>query len=129
MGAKSKKAKPKPAKKNGVALTLIRQGIGREDYTLPEGATLADLLGQARACADDQTVMINGRPIEEFVSLSPGAIVTLVPRPKLAVDERWRSTFGMFKDDPLFQEMVDAGKAIREADREAARRQAEDEEA
>ncbi len=34
----------------------------------------------------------------------------------------WRSVVGMFDDDPEFQEVIAEGIAIREADREAARR-------
>ncbi len=119
-------AKPATAEKNVV--TLIRQGIGREEYSLSEGATLADLLRQARARAEDVTISIDGRPLEGLVPLPPGAIVTLTPRPK-PVNLGWIQTYGMFRDDPLFQEMVEASRAIREADREAARTETGDDDA
>jgi len=34
----------------------------------------------------------------------------------------WRSTIGMFKDDPLMREIDEEGRKIREAEREQARR-------
>jgi hypothetical protein len=34
----------------------------------------------------------------------------------------WRSTIGMFKDDPIMREIQEEGRKIREADREQARR-------
>jgi hypothetical protein len=132
MGAKAKKAKAnsksKPGEKNGVI--LIRERVGREDHTLPEGATLADLLRAAGVGDAPHVITIDGRSIEEFLVLRPGMVVTLVPVISKAVTrDSWRETFGMFKDDPHFQEMVEAGRAIREADREAARKEAEEDEA
>jgi hypothetical protein len=119
---------PVTAGKN--AITLIRDGGGREEYTLPEGATLADLLRAAQAADTPQVTTINGRSIEEFLVLRPGMVVTITPVIRKAVTKHsWRETFGMFRDAPLFQEMVDAGRAIREADREAARKEAEGDEA
>jgi hypothetical protein len=130
MGAKSKNAKPKQGKKNGVTLTVIRQGVGREDFTLPEGATLADLLRAAQAADTPHVTTIDGRSIEESLVLQPGMVVTIAPAMRGPITkDSWRETFGMFKDDPHFQEMVDAGRAIRESDREAARRQAADDDA
>jgi len=112
-------AKPATAEKNGV--TLIRLGVGKQAYALPEGATLADLLRTAQVQAESQAIYIDGRPIEEHLVVQDGMVVTIVPKPKnAATDDRWRETIGMFADDPTFQEMVDAGRAIREADRKAA---------
>jgi hypothetical protein len=34
----------------------------------------------------------------------------------------WRAVVGLFDDDPGFADVIAEGKAIREADREAARR-------
>jgi hypothetical protein len=42
------------------------------------------------------------------------------------MNERWRETFGMFKDDEAFNAMVEAGRAYREAWRQADREEAED---
>jgi hypothetical protein len=124
MGAKTKKSKPEGKK----GVTLIRERVGREDYTLPEGATLADLLRAAGAGDAPHVITIDGRSIEEFLVLRPGMVVTLTPVLSKAVTrDSWRETVGMFKDDPHFQEMVDAGRAYRESLREAAR-EAEDDE-
>jgi hypothetical protein len=38
------------------------------------------------------------------------------------VEKNWRSTIGMFADDPLMKEIDEEGRKIREADREQARR-------
>jgi len=116
MGAKSKNAKPKQEKKNGVALTLIREGIGREDYTLREGATLADLLRQAQTQTKGAMIFIDGRSLEEYLVLKSGMIVSVVPGPRTAAaDERWRETFGMFRDNEPFREMSEAVEASRKA--------------
>ena len=37
-------------------------------------------------------------------------------------EKDWRSTIGMFKDDPIMREIQEEGRKIREADREQARR-------
>ena len=34
----------------------------------------------------------------------------------------WQATAGMFKNDPVMQEIIDEGRRIREEDRERARR-------
>jgi hypothetical protein len=116
------------AKTTSVTLVRLGDGSKTEEYTLPEGSTLADLLRQAQVRTTDQLVWIDGKPLEEFVILPPGTTVTLVPKPEpVPFNDRWRETFGMFKDDPTFQEMVEAGRAFREADREAARKEAGDE--
>jgi hypothetical protein len=37
-------------------------------------------------------------------------------------DKDWRSTIGMFANDPLMREIQEEGRKIREAEREEARR-------
>jgi hypothetical protein len=120
--------KPKTAKKNEI--TLIRDGVGREEYTLPKGATLADLLRAARAADSPHVATINGRSIEEFLVLQPGMVVTITPVIRGPVTkDSWLETFGMFKDDASFNEMVEAGRAYREALREAELKELQDGEA
>jgi sulfur carrier protein ThiS len=114
-------AKPSTTEKNGVM--LIRPGVEGQEYTLPEGATLADLLQQAQAQTEGRVILIDGRRLEEALVLQPGMTISIVP------DERWRETFGMFKDDAAFNEMVEAGRAYRESLREAALKEIEDGEA
>jgi sulfur carrier protein ThiS len=119
MGSKSKNAKPKQGKKNGVTLTVIRQGIGRQDYALPEGATLADLLREAQTETEHEIIQIDGKSLEEHLVLKTGMIVTIVPMPgNAAADERWRETIGMFHGNESFRELVEAVEASREAEKE-----------
>jgi hypothetical protein len=37
-------------------------------------------------------------------------------------EDAWKSTIGMFQDDPVMKEVQEEGRRIREADREQARR-------
>ena len=54
------------------------------------------------------------------VVLRPGTIVSVVPRPQRERDKSvLGETVGMFQDDPLFDEMVEAGRAYREAEQAA----------
>jgi hypothetical protein len=115
-----------PAAAEIEGVVLLRMGVGRQEFVLPEGATLADLLREAEVDADDQEIMIDGRSLEEIFVLQPGTIVTVMPRPKETSRRRsWRDTIGMFRGDPVFAEIVEAGRAIREAEREAARQESE----
>ena len=112
-------AKPSTTEKNGV--TLIRQGVGREEYPLPEGATLAELLHSAQTQIEGHTIYIDGKPLEEQFTLQPGMIVTLVPRPTTApAPGSWREGIGMFNDDPTFREMVEAVEKSREAEKDCS---------
>lgn len=38
------------------------------------------------------------------------------------VEKDWRSTIGMFRDDPLMKKIDEEGQSIREADRKRAKR-------
>jgi hypothetical protein len=88
--------------------------------TLPEGATLADLLREAGAAIRSPNILIDGRPIEEVMVLKSGMRIAILPEPPQAPPEKdWRSTVGMFKDDPTFDEFIAECRAIREADRRA----------
>jgi hypothetical protein len=106
------------AAKKGVI--LLQLGVGVQEYDLPEESTLEDLLREARIDPGQHEIMIDGRRLEAAVVLRPGMIVSLAPRVR---DESpkgdWRSTIGMFRDDPAFEEMMKAVEARREAEREA----------
>lgn len=109
-------AKPFTAEKSGVI--LIRMGVGREEHALPEGATLAKVLQMTQVDTEGQSIYVDGKPLEEYVILQPGMIVTIVPRAKNATNkERWSETIGMFKDDPTFQEFVDRVQTRRDRER------------
>jgi len=108
-------------------VTLLRPEEGPQTFSLPEGATLADLLRAAGAAVGSPNMLIDGRPIEEAMVLKPGMMVTVVPEPPRAPPENdWRSTVGMFQDTPAFRAMIAEGRAIREAEREAARNQTDE---
>ncbi len=119
------KMAPVSTAKRTIGVTLYRPGTEMQTFTLPEGATLADLLREAGVEARDSGLLIDGRSIEALMTLRPGMRVTILPEPIGAGGIRsWRDTIGMFADDPDFEEMVQAGRAIREADRQAAREEA-----
>jgi hypothetical protein len=116
----------KPAATETEGVVLLRMGVGKQEFLLPEGATLADLLRDAGVDPDAQEIMVDGRRLEEVLVLQPGTIVTMMPRAKGTGREgSWRDTIGMFRGDPAFAEIVEAGRAIREAEREAARLEAD----
>jgi hypothetical protein len=109
------------AAKRSIEVTLVRPEGEASTFTLPEGATLGDLLRAAGATIRSPNVRIEGRPIEDMTILKAGMTIVIMPEPAHAPGRRtWLDTVGMFEDDADFQAMVDAGKAYREADRRAA---------
>ncbi len=100
-------------------VTLLRSNLGSQTFKLPEGATLADLLREAGGGIQAKNILIDGRPLEEFVILNSGMAVTVLPEPIGSRQRTWLDTVGMFADDPTFEEAVAAGRAYREADRQA----------
>ena len=100
-------------------VTLLRPGFEAQEFSLPAGSTLADLLRAAQASAQGQEILIDGRPVEEVLALSQGAVVSLRPRPTPAAGaQSWLDTMGMFHNDPAFEEMMRAVEAEREAEKE-----------
>jgi sulfur carrier protein ThiS len=109
----------KAATTKKLEVTLIRQGVGREEFCLSEGTTLAELLQKAEAQREGQVIYIDGKPLEEQFILQSGMIITVVsPKENAALDDRWRETIGMFHGDPEFRELVDAVEAAREAEKD-----------
>jgi sulfur carrier protein ThiS len=101
----------------GILIHLVRPGVGVQDYHLAEGATLADLLRQSGTSTTDQAILVDGIPPEEYLPLSMGVVVTIVPRPRNAAgDEPWRAAVPAFRDEALFQEYSEALKALRHGD-------------
>ena len=108
-------------------VTLLRPDEDPQTFTLPEGATLADLLRAAGAAVRSPSILIGGRPIEEATVLESGMVITLVPEPPQEPSRSsWRDTVGMFQDTPAFRAMMAETRAIREAERETARNQADE---
>jgi hypothetical protein len=59
--------------------------------------------------------------LEERVTALEEAMAQLLSRSTAAVGKKdWRSTLGMFADDPVMQEIDEEGRRIREADRQQA---------
>jgi len=115
MGAKSKKA----GKTEKTDVTLLRQGVGKQDFHLPAGATLGDLLRAAEVNPAIQEIFIDGKPVEDAVVLQPGTIISVVPRPRNgSAPGSWREGIGMFHDDPTFRELVEAVERSREAEKD-----------
>jgi hypothetical protein len=105
--------------KQCVEVVLIRAGVDPQAFTLQEGATFADLLRESGAAISSPKILIDGHPLEDVLNLRSGMIITAVPEPSSTPsNESWRETVGMVHDTPFFREMIAAGRAIREADRD-----------
>lgn len=71
-----------------------------------------------------------GRPmselsLEERVAVLEQTVArlkeTLLPGQQLPPEKDWKSTIGMFKDDPIMDEIIEEGRKIREEDRRKTR--------
>lgn len=112
--------------KRTIEVKLIRPDEGPQTVTLPEGSTLADLIRDVGAGNRGTIVQIDGRPIEESTILQPGMTVTVdVEEASEPSNGSWRATVGRFSHPDFLREVIAEGRAIREADREAAREEAE----
>ena len=60
--------------------------------------------------------------IEQRVAMLEHTVAGLVARFESENKKDWRSTIGMFADDPVMREIQEEGRKIREADREQSRR-------
>lgn len=108
--------------KQCVQVTLLRPDVGQQIFKLAEGATLADLLRESGAAISSPNVLIDGYSIEDVLPLKSGMVITIVPQTSQTPSNgSWRETIGMFQDTPAFRAMIAEGRAIREADRAAAR--------
>jgi hypothetical protein len=108
-----------PATTAKTVVTLLRLGHGKEEIEVPEGATLADLLRLVDATTEHEEILVDGKSLEKCLILRAGMIVSVgrkveSPPPK----PTWLETVGMFRDDPLFEESTDEGRAYRESQRE-----------
>jgi hypothetical protein len=100
-------------------VTLLRSEAGPQTFTLPEGATLGDLLREAGAAVRSPNMLIDGRPIEEAIPLKSGMTIAILPEPSEATAKPdWRNSIGTVQDTPSFRAMIAEGRAIRNADRE-----------
>jgi hypothetical protein len=115
-------AKPSP---NEIEGTVSLQIIDEErELVYPAGLTIEELLKKAKIDKGEYAVVLSGVQTitRGRMILEPGAMVELIARDKAdRLRQTWRKTIGMFRDDPTFHDMIKAGRAIREADRAAAR--------
>ena len=59
--------------------------------------------------------------LEERVAALEETVARLLSQSDAVVAKKdWRSTLGMFADDPIMQEIDEEGRRIREADRQQA---------
>jgi hypothetical protein len=64
--------------------------------------------------------------LEERVAALEKLVVQIMAKlPPAEPAKDWRSTIGMFANDPIMKEIQEAGQKIREADRERTRKQFE----
>ena len=57
--------------------------------------------------------------LEERVAALEETVAQLLSQPdSVAAKKDWRSTLGMFADDPIMKEIDEEGRRIREADRQ-----------
>jgi hypothetical protein len=112
--------------KRSIEVTLFRPDREAQTFTSPEGATLADLLREAGSAIRSPNVQIDGRPIEQVMTLESGMNITIDPEASSGQSNgSWRATVGTFSNPDFLREVIAEGRAIREADREAARNQTE----
>ncbi len=88
---------------------IVRPGSGSREFSLPEGATLADLLRQSGSSWPNQAAFIDGIAAEETRTLHDGVVVTIGTRR----DEPWRDSIPAFQDEALFDEYVETVNARR----------------
>jgi len=100
-------------------VTLLGVTGSPQTVTLPEGATLADLLRQVGAEARSLNFLIDGRYIEEALVLKSGMTITILPESLQGPYKKdSRRTIGMSRaDDADFDEWMAACRAIRKEDR------------
>ncbi len=109
---------PTATTKQGV--TLLRLGQGKEEVELPEGATLADLLQKIGADPTGLEILVDGKPIEAWLVLQTGMIVSIGNRPNQAATNGARvGGIGDFHDDPVFEAMMDQVNVEREREKQA----------
>ena len=65
----------------------------------------------------EQTLEQRVAALEEQVA----QLTSFLPGERLPPDKDWRSTIGMFANDPIMKEIDEEGRKIRELDREQTR--------
>jgi sulfur carrier protein ThiS len=110
-------AKPVTASEKTLVI-LLRMGVGKQEFELPEGTTLADLLRSSGIDPESHALFIDGKPLAESLVLHPGMIVSALPKPASErTGDDWRGSVGFFSNDPAFNEMLQVMNTEREAEK------------
>jgi sulfur carrier protein ThiS len=94
-----------------ILVHLVRPGSESQDFQLAEGATVADLL-RASGVTTGQSILIDGVPIEEAVTLVEGAVVTIAST-AVRTDKPWLTPIPAFQDEELYREYRECLEAHR----------------
>ena len=100
--------------------TLIRLGVGRQEFVLPEGATLSTLLREAGVDSERAEITIDGLRLAEHLVLREGMIVTVNTRTNGANPPPWLAGSGMFRDDSAFEELMKGVEETRNAEKDGS---------
>lgn len=111
-----------PESNGTIEVTLVRPGAAPETHTLSHGATVGDLLRQARADSNGQALLVEGRAVEASQVLRPRSSIYLMPASSKEAEVPWWRKGPIYPDDDLTREYFEELRAAREAEREAARR-------
>ena len=100
-------------------MTLLRQGVGKQDFHLPAGATLGDLLRAAEVNQTTQEILHRWQIGGRCLRLAAGNDrIDRSPARNAVRDGLWREDIGMFHDDAAFRELVEAVEKSREAEKD-----------
>src|SRR5947209_2776313 len=90
-----------------------------EDRLAALEETVTQLIERRPPHADaNEPMAMSQRALEERVAALEKHVVQLLARlPPLSQLSDWRSTVGMFANDPVMKEIQEAGRKIREEDR------------
>lgn len=102
---------------DNVGVVLLRPGVGRQDYALAPGSTVADLLRAAHASLENQAIFIDGRSLAESLRLQPGMVISVVPRVRNAADS-WRDMMDQPDVRRALEEVMQAVNEERESEKD-----------
>src|SRR4051812_19438870 len=76
-----------PNSTDTIHVTLVRPGVGPQEFSLAQGATVGDLIREAKADVHHQVIMVGPRALEEAEVLTPDSFIFIVPRPDNAYSD------------------------------------------
>jgi hypothetical protein len=93
-------------------VTALEKHVMQLIVRRPPDAVAEDLLALAHASLEERVAALEKHMVQLLARLPP-----------LESSKDWRSTVGMFANDPVMKEIDEAGRKIREADRRKTKRQ------